>query len=83
MGQLLEFEQGIKGVTVTDDDKAANDTHETVASTAGPSTSSMLPCFKPSDNCWDSSSDTHQENKQGSSWLDSNSSCEVSPGCGV
>merc|ERR1711963_538123 len=46
MGHLLEFEQGIKGVTVTDDDKAANDTHETVASTAGPSTSSMLPCFK-------------------------------------
>jgi len=85
MGQLLEFEQGIKGVTVTDDDKAANDTHEneTVASTAGPSTSSMLPCFKPSDNCWDSPSESHQENKQGSSWLDSNSSCEVSPGCGV
>jgi len=73
MGQLLEFEQGIKDATVSDGVKTANES-SLDASTDG--SSSTL--FKISENCWDNTPD-----KQNSWTLDSENVSGVSPGCHV
>lgn len=76
MGQLLEFEQGIKDATVSDDVKTANES--SLDETGGPNSSSTL--FKVSENCWNPATES---DKQQNSWLDSENVSEVSPGCHV
>ena len=75
MGQLLEFEQGIKDATVSDDVKTANES--SLDETGGPHSSSTL--FKVSENCWNPTNESDKQN----SWLDSENVSEVSPGCHV
>jgi len=92
MGQLLEFEQGMKVVNGEGDVKTLSE--QTLTESAGSSSSSSetLPFFKLGDS-WDSTpeSSLDSQNKPslsgsgvpGSSWLEKKKTSEVSPGCGV
>lgn len=95
MGQLLEFEQGMKVVNGGEGDVKTLSEQNLTTDPAGTSSSvEPLPFFKVGDN-WDSvtpeSSSLDSQDKPSltpgsggpGSWLENKKTSEVSPGCGV
>ena len=92
MGQLLEFEQGMKVVNGGEGDVKTPSEQNLTAESAGTSSSEPLPFFKVGDN-WESTPEASfvgqdkpslpPESRAPGSWLEKKKTNEVSPGCVV